>query len=120
VQRVHASELSTADFVERFEARKRPVIVEGLLDEWPARTAWQPGELLRRFADVRFKVGSDDEGYPVRMKFKHYLSYLLHPQHRDDDSPLYIFDGTFADAKCAPELGKARFRSSALALPTHA
>lgn len=109
VPRVHASQLSTAEFVRRYEAPKRPVIVEGLLDEWPATEAWQPAELLRRFSDTRFKVGSDDEGYPVRMKLKHYLSYLLHPGHRDDDSPLYIFDGTFVDAKCAPELNNVRF-----------
>ena len=106
--RVHASQLTTSDFVQRFEAAKQPVIVEGLLDEWPAQREWQPSALLRRFADTRFKVGSDDDGYPVRMKLKHYLSYLLHPQHQNDDSPLYIFDGTFADKKCAPVLGKVR------------
>lgn len=40
------------------------------------------------------QVGSDDDGYSVRMKFKHFLRYLTDPVHAPaDDSPLYIFDG---------------------------
>ena len=93
-----------------FEAPKRPVIVAGLLDDWAASSAWQPAQLLRRFSDHRFKVGSDDEGYPVRMKLKQYLLYLLHPEHSWDDSPLYVFDGTFSGKKYAPELKKVRLR----------
>lgn len=43
-------------------------------------------------------MGSDDDGYSVRLKFKHFLRYLKDPAHAPaDDSPLYIFDGTFAD-----------------------
>lgn len=43
---------------------------------------------------VSVQVGSDDEGYSVRMKFKHFLRYLSDPAHAPaDDSPLYIFDG---------------------------
>lgn len=43
-------------------------------------------------------MGSDDDGYAVRLKFKHFWRYANHPQHGlADDSPLYIFDGTFAD-----------------------
>lgn len=44
------------------------------------------------------QVGSDDDGYSVRMKLKHFLRYLSDEKHApSDDSPLYIFDGTFAD-----------------------
>ncbi len=38
------------------------------------------------------QVGSDDDGYAVRLKLKHFLSYCRHPEHAPaDDSPLYIF-----------------------------
>lgn len=38
------------------------------------------------------QVGSDDDGYAVRLKLKHFLEYCQHPQHAPaDDSPLYIF-----------------------------
>ena len=49
-------------------------------------------------------MGSDDDGYAVRMKLKHYLSYLASPEHAADDSPLYIFDGTFGDRETSKEL----------------
>ena len=36
----------------------------------------------------------DDEGYAVYVKLKYYVRYLL---LNDDDSPLYVFDSSFAD-----------------------
>ena len=108
VPRVHAADLTVEQFVERFERPKRPVIISGLLDDWPAQTQWTVQSLLRRFPDTRFKVGTDDDGYPVRMKLKHYLLYVTDAQQRRDDSPLYIFDGSFADSKVAPPLGLVR------------
>lgn len=35
----------------------------------------------------------------MRLKFQHYLYYLHHREHQLDDSPLYIFDGTFGDRR---------------------
>lgn len=43
------------------------------------------------------QVGADDDGYAVRLKMKHFLGYLQDPRHMQDDSPMYIFDGTFGD-----------------------
>jgi hypothetical protein len=38
------------------------------------------------------QVGSDDDGYPVRLKLRHFLAYCSHPDHAPaDDSPLYVF-----------------------------
>jgi len=52
---------------------------------------------LRGMACAR-QVGSDDDGYAVRMHLRHYLRYAADPAHgAGDDSPLYIFDGTFAE-----------------------
>ena len=37
-------------------------------------------------------MGSDDDGYAVRLKLKHFFEYCTRPGHADaDDSPLYIF-----------------------------
>ncbi|GAB4820044.1 hypothetical protein N2152v2_007090 [Parachlorella kessleri] len=96
--RVHARDLSLAEFVEGFERPRRPVIIRGLCDGWPAAQQWTPERLLKRFGDHKFKIGSDDDGYAVRLKLKHIWRYFSHPQHGAvDDSPLYIFDGTFAN-----------------------
>ncbi len=44
------------------------------------------------------QVGTDDDGYNVRLKLRYFLEYCTHPEHGSvDDSPLYIFDGSFAD-----------------------
>ena len=45
-------------------------------------------------------MGSDDDGYAVRLRLRHYLRYATDPAHgAADDSPLYIFDGTFAERR---------------------
>ena len=45
-------------------------------------------------------MGADDDGYAVRMKLKHYMEYVRSAEHAAaDDSPLYIFDGTFASRR---------------------
>ena len=45
-------------------------------------------------------MGSDDDGYAVRLRLRHYLRYAADPAHgASDDSPLYIFDGTFAERR---------------------
>jgi histone arginine demethylase JMJD6 len=49
-----------------------------------------------RPGEHRFKVGTDDEDYPVRLKFKYFYQYVNDPREMRDDSPLYVFDGTFA------------------------
>lgn len=51
------------------------------------------------------QVGSDDDGYAVRLHLKWFLDYVTHPDHADDDSPLYIFDGTFADRSGSRAMG---------------
>ena len=54
-------------------------------------------EAALRVFGALLQVGADDEGYAVRMKLKHYVTYAHSEEHaKADDSPLYIFDGTFA------------------------
>lgn len=62
----------------------------------------------------RMQVGADDEGYAVRMKLKHYLLYISDPVHSRDDSPMYIFDGTFAERKASKGLSQVRCHCSSL------
>jgi histone arginine demethylase JMJD6 len=51
-------------------------------------------------------VGSDDDGYPVRLRFEHFLRYATAYAHHGpaDDSPLYIFDGTYGEKDSARTL----------------
>ena len=47
----------------------------------------------------KIKVGSDDSGYPVRLKLRHFFKYCR--DHYDDDSPLYVFESRFAERKAS-------------------
>ncbi|MCP3104975.1 cupin-like domain-containing protein [Myxococcus sp. K15C18031901] len=58
--------LSPEGFFEEYYLRNRPVIVEGLLDDWPALTRWTPEWLVSRFGDEQVEVmaGRDAEPDP--------------------------------------------------------
>lgn len=45
------------------------------------------------------QVGTDDDGYPVRLSLEDFLLYMHHSEYIQDDSPLYVFDGSFAERK---------------------
>ena len=101
VPRVDGATLSKEDFIERFEAPNTPVVVTRLQGNWPAQERWALEELLREHGSERFKVGEDDDGYAVYVKLRYYLRYLL---TTTDDSPLYIFDSSFAEREATRKL----------------
>jgi histone arginine demethylase JMJD6 len=113
--RISAKEVSVREFRERFEIPRLPCIITDAMDHWNAvkgdSTGWTYDNFLKRFGDRKFKVGSDDDGYAVRLKFAHVHHYLTGTSGAataaedgkasrladTDDSPLYVFDGGFGD-----------------------
>lgn len=89
IARVRYSDLTPESFHERFAARDCPVIVEGAASHWPAMQAWSLDRLERRFRHVTIRVGEDDKGKKMRMKFKYFVDYI---RHQRDDNPLYMFE----------------------------
>jgi len=87
--RIKRSEVSPAEFFTRFAAARRPCIIEGALDSWPAMQNWDLDRLLHKYRHTPFKVGEDDKGRKLRMKLKYFLDYM---EHQKDDSPLYLFE----------------------------
>ncbi len=53
--------LSRRDFLERYYARNRPVVMLGLTDGWPAQEVWRPERLKERLGDVEVEVQSGRE-----------------------------------------------------------
>ena len=49
-------EVSQAEFVERFERPRIPVVITNLQEGWPAQELWNQQRLLERFGDHKFKV----------------------------------------------------------------
>lgn len=90
--------LSVEDFHE-YDGKK-PVLLAGLADSWPARKKWTLDQLSLDYGDTIFRI-SQRSPHKIKMKFKDYVSYMK-VQH--DEDPLYIFDEKFGEV--APGLLK--------------
>ncbi|KAG9451442.1 hypothetical protein H6P81_011407 [Aristolochia fimbriata] len=91
------TDISMEEFYRDYDAKK-PVLLTGLADTWPARATWTTDQLLEKYGDTPFKI-SQRSRKKVTMKLKDYVSYMK-LQH--DEDPLYIFDEKFGEA--APSL----------------
>lgn len=94
ITRVKHGDLSAEEFHERFAMKDRPVIIEGAASHWPAMQEWSLDKLARRFKHVSVKVGADDKGKKLKMKFKYFCDYI---RHQRDDNPLYLFESDIHD-----------------------
>ena len=52
--------------------------------------------MYENYKNVEFKIGEDDDGKKLRLKFKYFLEYLI---YNKDDSPLYLFESSLEDIK---------------------
>jgi hypothetical protein len=57
-------DLSGDDFLGRYYSASRPVVIEGAIEDWPARTRWTPDYLKRKVGKARVEYQAGRDGDP--------------------------------------------------------
>ncbi|KAJ3700110.1 hypothetical protein LUZ61_003815 [Rhynchospora tenuis] len=90
-------DLSQDDFSLNYDGKK-PILLTGLAETWPAKKKWTIEQFVKIYGDSFFRI-SQKSPKKIMMKFKDYVSYM---QAQHDEDPLYIFDEKFGET--APSL----------------
>ncbi|KAI9222512.1 hypothetical protein BC828DRAFT_345964 [Blastocladiella britannica] len=98
VPRIQYAQTSAQEFRRNYEWPDLPVVIQGVADDWSANQNWEPEEFYKRYKEQKFKVGEDDDGGTVYMRYKHFHRYCQE-MALQEDSPLYIFDSSFPRRK---------------------
>jgi len=92
--------LSPEEFLAEYAHKNRPVLLTGLLDDWPAWQAWTRAAFLERHGDtlVQVRRSSDvtDDNYQEgrqrpRMALRDYLDQVMGKAASGERDPLYLF-----------------------------
>ena len=98
VRRVPTFDVTSLDSntFQRDFAGRRPVLITGLAESWPATRRWRLDVLWRNenYSGALLRVGdAGNSEVAVKISLRDYLQYLVSQQ---DDDPLYLFDEEFA------------------------
>ena len=86
--------MSEQAFLKHFEFGSKPVIIQGIADDWPGLKNWRINKLIERFGESKFKIGESDSGRKIKVTLKQYIEYVLYGR---DDSPLYLFESSLEE-----------------------
>ncbi|XP_054930197.1 bifunctional arginine demethylase and lysyl-hydroxylase PSR-like [Dermacentor andersoni] len=96
IERLHAKDLPLDTFLRKHDKLCRPVVIQGLLDEWKALERWSLYNLVSKHSDDEFLVGRDQNQNSVTVKMKYFAYYLK--EYRDP-SPFQIADDLASGGK---------------------
>ncbi|KAL1416872.1 hypothetical protein MTO96_027467 [Rhipicephalus appendiculatus] len=96
IERLHAKDLPLDTFLRKNEKLCRPVVIQGLLEEWKALERWSLYNLVSKYSDEEFIVGRDQNQNVVTVKMKYFAYYLK--EYRDP-SPFQIADDLASGGK---------------------
>jgi hypothetical protein len=92
--------LSPEEFIAEYMLKNRPVLLSGILEDWPAWQRWTKSALLQRHGDTQVQVrrSSDvtDDNYQEGrqrpgMRLRDYVDQVMGKGAAGDRDPLYLF-----------------------------
>jgi len=78
------SSLTQEEFYKEYVATGKPVLVPGMVDEWPARTEWQRERMINKYGDVQVTVIRSSE--ITRRQYAESESYISSLGFQDEQS----------------------------------
>lgn len=78
------SKLSRQEFLERYYIANRPVVIEGLLEDWPARQLWTASYLKDRVGDSTVEIMAGRDADPrYEMNIHHHRKFVRFADYVD-------------------------------------
>ena len=88
IDRRDGKTLSTEDFWREYAEARKPLIITGLVRDWPAATLWQPDSMLSS------ALGEAKTISPSK-NLREQLHIYGYPEETARDSPRYYWDSSF-------------------------
>lgn len=105
--------LSQAEFDEEYRRQRRPVLLRGYVDDWPAVRNWSMESLAERCGNTMVVVDSYSSEAARRVTFAEFVN-LLRKNTGSEVAPIYLQEWYYQTtnpelAEDMPELGIARY-----------
>jgi hypothetical protein len=95
--------LSPAEFEQEYRRELKPVIVEGLMEDWPSLQTWDFDYLVSRCGDARVVVDSYNSQRAREVTFREFVE-MLRAGGGEGRQPIYLQEWLFM--KDAPQLAE--------------
>jgi hypothetical protein len=83
------SKLSIAEFVEQYRKKLKPVVVEGLMNEWPALQKWSWNYLVRKCGNAQVVVDSYNSKRARKVTFIEFVE-MMKANQESVQQPIYL------------------------------
>jgi len=110
--------VSPAKFLDRYYAANRPVILTGLMEDWPALSRWNPQHFKTEYGDQMVEImsgRSEDPDYEINSRdHKHQVRFadyvdMVTSASESNDCYLVANNGFFSRPEMRPLLEDVRF-----------
>eukprot|EP01126_Amoeba_proteus_P053919 TRINITY_DN659_c1_g1_i5.p1 TRINITY_DN659_c1_g1~~TRINITY_DN659_c1_g1_i5.p1 ORF type:complete len:211 (-),score=35.58 TRINITY_DN659_c1_g1_i5:544-1176(-) len=81
--------LTKQEFVDQYESKGIPVVIEGIVDKWPAYRNFNREYLENKYGHLAFKTDKQ-----ISVKLSNYLKYCDSVR---EERPIYLFDNMFSE-----------------------